>query len=269
MSRPNINLTPERVSAAIVIAAVMTTAPRHIIAALQMESAVIKSDVWNIALAVLSLAFAALEGAALLQIESAQTVANDVERRRLSIIKWLIYISIPATFVLPVFAQSQHRTVNDLLAGYPVLLLLQSALIVAAPMFVISGASTSASVLSIHAGAGARREPVTIKKPASAPAPAPAKPAMPPQSLSAPGALAISPPLEIASDMANAEPTADAERVSVSAATSAGAIDNERLAAMLRDNPNASSSALAAEFSVSAGAIRQAPAWKARKELTQ
>lgn len=245
-----VNLTPERVSAAIVIAAVITTAPRHVISALQMEGVVISGIVWSGALAILSLAFAALEGLALLQIENAQAFANDSERRRLSIIKWLVYISIPATFIAPLVAQSQHVKVSEMLSAYPVALWILAALNVSAPMFVISAAAASGSVLAAHARAQVDKpQSVTIKKPP--------KPESTPES---------APPMPPAPEPERLPPPSDAQEPQAESAPASAGIDRERLAAMLSANPNITSGALAEAFKVSAGRIRQTPEWKAAKE---
>ena len=265
MKRINLNASPETVSAVLVIAAVLTTAPRHIISVLQLEGVVISGVVWSVALAVLSIFFAALEGVALLQIERAQSVATDAERKRLSIIKTFVYLVIPATFVAPLVAQSHHIKLADLLAGFPAALWLLAALNAAAPMIVVSAAAASGSVLSAHA-----RTTATPRKSA----PAIAETAEPPVRVSKPRARQLPEP-ETLPDELRAEIMPEAQATdSASDSTPeptgeerqrAGSINRAELAAMLAANPALTSGALAEHFRVSPAAIRLTDEWKARK----
>lgn len=136
-----------RLYSLIVPAAVLTTVSRHIIAALQLEGVVVKGFAWDAILVALALAFAALEGVALVQLEDALARAADAERKSLRAVRLAIYVTIPLTFIAPLVAQAQGVTVSTLLSAWPVAMWILAALNVAAPMFVISGSAMSAAVL--------------------------------------------------------------------------------------------------------------------------
>jgi len=220
----------------IVPAAVLTTVSRHIITALQLEGVVMKGWVWDVVLVVLALAFAALEGIALVQIEEAMPRATDAERKRLGYVRLAIYIAIPATFIAPLVAQAQGVKLSELLEGVPIAMWVIAGLNVAAPMFVISGSATALAILrdkarkdaqvGAHPKAVSGASDVTVRKP-SAP-------------------------------QLTASASADAQ-------TTMGKIDSAQLAAMLTANPDASSVELAKVFGVSPSAVRLTREWRGRK----
>lgn len=228
----------------IVPAAVLTTVSRHIITALQLEGVVMKGWVWDVVLVLLALAFAALEGVALVQIEEAMPRATDAERKRLGYVRLAIYIAIPATFIAPLVAQAQGVKLSELLAGVPIAMWVIAGLNVAAPMFVISGSATALAILrdkarkdaQASAQGGAHPKPVSGASDVTV-----RKRDMPQLTASAPEAAQA--------------PTAG----------TTGKIDGATLAAMLAANPKASSTELAQAFGVSPSAIRQTREWEARK----
>lgn len=228
----------------IVPAAVLTTVSRHIIAALQLEGVVVKGFAWDAILVALALAFAALEGVALVQLEDALARAADAERKSLRAVRLAIYVTIPLTFIAPLVAQAQGVTVSTLLSAWPVAMWILAALNVAAPMFVISGSAMSAAVLrnvsrkderkGVSGAPGAQAERVSVKAPERK-------------------QLTVSVP-EAAPEV-EPEPTAARK----------GTIDGAQLAAMLAAKPAASSVELAQAFGVSPSAIRQSAEWRGRK----
>lgn len=237
-------MTKARIYALIVPAAVLTTVSRHIIAALQLEGVVLKGWVWDVFLVALALAFAALEGVALVQIEEAMPAATDDERKRLGRVRLAIYVAIPATFIAPLVAQSMGVTVAALLAGVPIAMWVLAALNVAAPMFVISGSATAMSILRNHEAQPRKPRPASDAQPERVTVRKPVTPAlMDAQTVEAPE------PQVTAS-----EPPADKP----------GAIDRERLSAELAANPQVSSTALAQLFGVTASAIRATDEWRSR-----
>jgi hypothetical protein len=236
-----------RIYGLIVPAAVLTTVSRHIIAALQLEGVLLKGWVWDVFLVALALAFAALEGVALVQIEEAMPCATDEERKRLGRVRMAIYVAIPATFIAPLVAQSMNVTVAALLAGVPVAMWVLAALNVAAPMFVISGSATAMSILRNHEAPpkarklepqAERPERVTVRKPAT------------PQLTDA----LTDAPTEV-------QPVAQAAISS----PQGGVIDRAELAVALAASPQPSSAELAQLFGVSSSAIRATSEWRNRK----
>lgn len=249
-------MTKARIYSLIVPAAVLTTVSRHIIAALQLEGVVLKGWVWDVFLVALALAFAALEGVALVQIEEAMPSATDDERKRLNRVRMAIYVAIPATFIAPLVAQSMSLTVAQLLSAAPIAMWLLAALNVAAPMFVISGSATAMSILRNHEAQPRKLRPatdaperqterVTVRKPAT------------PQLTDAQAGDAT--------DSATND-TGSAFVVPVIAQPDSNrAIDRDRLASALSANPQMTSTALAQLFGVSASAIRATDEWRNRK----
>lgn len=241
-------MTKARIYSLIVPAAVLTTVSRHIIAALQLEGVVLKGWAWDVFLVALALAFAALEGVALVQIEEAMPAATDDERKRLGRVRLAIYVAIPATFIAPLVAQSMGLTVATLLSAAPIAMWALAALNVAAPMFVISGSATAMSILRNHeAQPKARRlqEPqsgrVTVRKP-------------------------VAPQLTDArTDAQPDSATAATDTPEIAQPDSNRVIDRDRLAVALADNPQITSAALAQLFGVSASAIRATDEWRNRK----
>lgn len=249
-------MTKARIYSLIVPAAVLTTVSRHIIAALQLEGVVLKGWAWDVFLVALALAFAALEGVALVQIEEAMPAATDDERRRLSRVRMAIYVAIPATFIAPLVAQSMGVTVATLLSVAPVAMWALAALNVAAPMFVISGSATAMSILRNHEAPS--RKPVagrsdatdaprvTVRKPVAQPAPQ----------------------LTVAAGDSQTDNQPDnqtGDRPAIAQPDSARAIDRAQLSAEIARNPDTSSAALAQRFGVSASAIRATAEWRSRK----
>lgn len=234
--------TKARIYSLIVPAAVLTTVSRHIIAALQLEGVVLKGWAWDVFLVALALAFAALEGVALVQIEEAMPAATDDERKRLGRVRLAIYVAIPATFIAPLVAQSMGLTVATLLSAAPIAMWALAALNVAAPMFVISGSATAMSILRNHEAQPAidaqadRPERVTVRK---------SKPAQLPDA-----------PTDSATDTPAVPVIAEPD--------SSRAIDRNRLARELSANPQMTSAALAQLFGVSASAIRATDEWRNR-----
>lgn len=240
--------TKARIYSLIVPAAVLTTVSRHIIAALQLEGVVLKGWAWDVFLVALALAFAALEGVALVQIEEAMPSATDAERNRLNRVRMAIYVAIPATFIAPLVAQSTGVTVATLLVAAPIAMWALAALNVAAPMFVISGSATAMSILRNHEAQPRKRpaidaatdapahdtERVTVRK-------------------RAPAQLPDAQAFDTSAPQAIAQP--DNSR----------AIDRNRLAGELSANPQMTSAALAQLFGVSASAIRATDEWRNRK----
>lgn len=225
----------------IVPAAVLTTVSRHIIAALQLEGVVLKGWIWDVFLVALALAFAALEGVALVQIEEAMPSANDAERNRLSRVRMAIYVAIPATFIAPLVAQSMGVTVAALLAGVPVAMWVLAALNVAAPMFVISGSATAMSILRNHEAQPRKLRPATDAQPERVTVRKPATPQLTDAQL--PAATA-------APELAQPD--------------NGRAIDRDKLASALSANPQLTSGALAQLFGVTASAIRATSEWRNR-----
>ena len=168
--------------------------------------------------------------------------ANDDERKRLGRVRLAIYIAIPATFIAPLVAQSMGVTVAALLASVPIAMWLLAALNVAAPMFVISGSATAMSILRNHEtqprkprpATDAQDDRVTVRK-------------------------LVTPAL---SD-AQAETQSDAQ-TEIGPPDSRRAIDRDRLAWELSNNPQTSSTSLAQLFNVSASAIRATDEWRNR-----
>lgn len=241
-------MTKARIYSLIVPAAVLTTVSRHIIAALQLEGVLLKGWAWDVFLVALALAFAALEGVALVQIEEAMPAATDDERKRLGRVRLAIYVAIPATFIAPLVAQSMGLTVATLLSAAPIAMWALAALNVAAPMFVISGSATAMSILRNHEAqprklrtATDAPERVTLRKRNPAQLPDAQLTAQPDNITGATEAPAIAQP--------------DGNRT----------IDHNRLTSELAANPQMTSAALAQLFGVSASAIRATDEWRNRK----
>ena len=237
--------TKARIYSLIVPAAVLTTVSRHIIAALQLEGVVLKGWAWDVFLVALALAFAALEGVALVQIEEAMPSATDAERNRLNRVRMAIYVAIPATFIAPLVAQSMSLTVAQLLSAAPIAMWALAALNVAAPMFVISGSATAMSILRNHEAQPKTRrlqepqpERITVRKP-------------------------VAPQLTDAQP--DAQPVAATDAPEIAQPDNSRVIDRDKLAGALADNPQMTSAALARLFGVSASAIRATDEWRNRK----